>query len=408
MAIVALSFIALALPIVKTHASVEGQAAPTQQGNLAEGLRQQAETLAHVLGTANSSRGGAQITFPQLQSVPGIRFLPKSALNTATVLAARTALASPNAMNGSVLRFQAPVSFSLHEDGISSTNVSSRPTVGEALASMGIKIGPGDTVSPSTKAPLTVGLHVYVRHAKKIELIVGGKLETKYTQASTVADLLKDAGVELGPLDKIAPDLNARLGDGQKVEIVLVRETVEPADEGLPYATEYRSDPGMLQGRQTLARAGVDGVIHREFLIRRENGVETARALLNETRTDPVNEVIVRGAAPIYIAPAGSASQDSASPGSCVRTLNVYATWYTAASSGGVGITRTGTPVAKGIVAVDPRVIPLGTRMYIPGYGYGVAGDTGGGIVGNMIDLGYGPGDYPNWRTGPATVCILG
>ncbi|MBV9409756.1 MAG: 3D domain-containing protein, partial [Candidatus Eremiobacteraeota bacterium] len=53
------------------------------------------------------------------------------------------------------------------------------------------------------------------------------------------------------------------------------------------------------------------------------------------------------------------------------------------------GTTAIGRPAGHGIVAVDPSVIPLGTRMYIPGYGHAVAGDTGGAIRGNRIDLGF-------------------
>ena len=91
----------------------------------------------------------------------------------------------------------------------------------------------------------------------------------------------------------------------------------------------------------------------------------------------------------------------------CARTLTVWATWYTAASAGGSGVTYTGTTVQKGTVAVDPSVIPLGTRMYIPGYGYGVAEDTGGAILGNMIDLGYGPNDIWDWGSRYVDICIL-
>jgi 3D (Asp-Asp-Asp) domain-containing protein len=96
------------------------------------------------------------------------------------------------------------------------------------------------------------------------------------------------------------------------------------------------------------------------------------------------------------------------------KTERMWATWYNAASSGkpathpSYGITASGVPVVRGIVAVDPRVIPLGSRLYIPGYGFAVAADTGGGIVGNMIDLGFADGDGVDWRTGWTDVYILG
>jgi cystine transport system substrate-binding protein len=63
-------------------------------------------------------------------------------------------------------------------------------------------------------------------------------------------------------------------------------------------------------------------------------------------------------------------------------TMTVYATGYCLK-----GTTVTGLPVGPGIVATDPTVIPLGTRMTVPGYGEGVAADTGGSIQGHRIDV---------------------
>jgi 3D (Asp-Asp-Asp) domain-containing protein len=69
--------------------------------------------------------------------------------------------------------------------------------------------------------------------------------------------------------------------------------------------------------------------------------------------------------------------------------MHMTATAYTSSCSGCSGRTALGQQAGHGIVAVDPRVIPLGTRMYIPGYGEAVAGDTGTSIKGSRIDLGF-------------------
>ncbi|AOQ24566.1 hypothetical protein MTAT_19090 [Moorella thermoacetica] len=71
------------------------------------------------------------------------------------------------------------------------------------------------------------------------------------------------------------------------------------------------------------------------------------------------------------------------------RRLKMLATAYTASSEEGTadGRTATGIKVRRGVVAVDPKVIPLGTKLYIEGYGEAIAADTGGAIKGNKIDL---------------------
>jgi 3D (Asp-Asp-Asp) domain-containing protein len=74
-----------------------------------------------------------------------------------------------------------------------------------------------------------------------------------------------------------------------------------------------------------------------------------------------------------------AAAQPPASGG---RRLVVSATCYDLP-----GTTATGMPVGKGVVAVDPSVIPLGSRLYVPGYGKGIAADVGSGIRGAVIDL---------------------
>lgn len=69
------------------------------------------------------------------------------------------------------------------------------------------------------------------------------------------------------------------------------------------------------------------------------------------------------------------------------QVLGMEATAYLPTDGNGAGITAMGIPATYGIVAVDPAIIPLGTRVYIPGYGEALAADTGGAIYGYKIDL---------------------
>ena len=71
------------------------------------------------------------------------------------------------------------------------------------------------------------------------------------------------------------------------------------------------------------------------------------------------------------------------------HSMTVEATAYSAEENGMSGLTASGTPVRHGVIAVDPQVIPFGTRVYIPGYGVAVAEDTGGSIIGHRIDIAF-------------------
>ena len=145
----------------------------------------------------------------------------------------------------------------------------------------------------------------------------------------------------------------------------------------------------LVPGRSAVLSSGRTGVIEQWVRYAQRDGGPVHRSVLwSRVIRTPRSRVVADGIG-------GSALSNFAAHGVkqmayMARTaLLMLATAYTAYSAGGGGMTAIGRRAGFGIVAVDPRVIPLGTRLFIPGYGFAIAGDTGGDIVGDRIDLGF-------------------
>jgi len=402
-ALAAVTLVAVAFPLTRSGVRAEnGDAVSTgaDSDGLTGTLRSQAEAMVSAVVQAGPARTPGDAALSQtLEGYPGAALVPRPLLVMAARVLARGALAGPD---GSMMELPEPVRFTLHENGFASTVFSSRPTVGLALRELGSGFDRYDRLWPSGDTPLTAGLHVFVQRAKAVSLSVGGeKAVTVHTHSRTVAELLAEQGVEMLDGDSVTPRRAALLTDGIVVEVTVVRSDADSEDTPIAFLTYYRDDSSMPEGEYAELQAGADGYLHREWAVTYQNGVEVGRVLVSEYTVAPTDRIIAQGTAVV----AAAVAAPTGDPG-CPRTLRVWVTWYTAASAGD-STTATGTTVRKGTVAVDPRVIPLGTQMYIPGYGYGVAEDTGGSVIGNIIDLGYGPDDVKDWRSGWVDICIL-
>jgi 3D (Asp-Asp-Asp) domain-containing protein len=295
-----------------------------------------------------------------------------------------------------------PVTFTLSENGFTSSKQTRQWTVGAALEESGITLRDADIVQPARDAGLTPGMRVRVDYAQRVEVLMGDKRLDVYTQAATVGEALHGAGIALGPLDQVFPSREKAVRNGMVIGLSLLRDVQVTEDIAIPHETTYRYDASLPKGQQQTIEAGADGLIRREYTVTQVNGDETARRMVSETRVEPKRAVVAIGT---YVAPAAAAAAAPADA-ECPVRKTVWATYYTAASAGGNGITRTGTGVYKGIIATDPNFIPLGTKMYVPGYGYGVAADTGGGVKGWHVDLGYGADDVYDWGSRYVEICI--
>jgi len=147
----------------------------------------------------------------------------------------------------------------------------------------------------------------------------------------------------------------------------------------LPYRILTVEDPSLPPETQCTLAEGAPGLARVVYRVLYREGLEVLRTLVSQqVIRPPVDAVIARAPGP------EGPSRGLPFGG---RWLEMEATAYTPYSPGSYGTTAMGVPARRGIVAVDPAVVPLGTRLYIEGYGYAVAADVGGAIEGKRIDL---------------------
>jgi uncharacterized protein YabE (DUF348 family)/3D (Asp-Asp-Asp) domain-containing protein len=335
---------------------------------------------------------------------------------------------------------QRAVPFSLVDGGMPTSLRAAARTVGEALRASGVDVYEADVLQPPAETALVPGMRVTVARARPVAVVGQDvQVETR-TRAVSVGGLLAEQGVTLGPLDRVEPGPEGAVPAYGTVRIVRVRDEEERVTSPLPYRLRQQAQPDLSPGARVRLQAGVEGAVEQTYRVRFEDGVEVGRELAGEARREPVDEVIGIGPAPVVVkapAPAAGAAAAGAAgapaaggsapaapappappggPDGARRSVTMVATAYdpgpasTGKSPGhpAYGITASGMRAGYGVVAVDPRVIPLGTRLYIPGYGNAVAGDTGGAIKGNRIDLGYATyGEAIRYGRQTVTVYVL-
>ena len=300
---------------------------------------------------------------------------------TAASASSLTASQAPVASAGAASSAPVNVLFSTsgHESFVSTTV----RTVEAFLAERGIHVTAGDYVSADVKGPLTAGMRVAYRPSVPVVLVDGGLKQTVHTAAATVAEMLAEQHLLLRTRDQVFPAPGAYLVANEVVRVDRVDAWTAQVKQRVAPRVQERFDARLP--------AGVD--VHlsgcSRSYERRNDSPLRKRVLGYQVLEAPRPRIVVHGSKPF------SALSDIAAQGFAGAlhfagaALHVIATAYTSSCYGCSGFTASGSRAGLGIIAVDPRVIPLGTHLYIPGYGRAVAGDTGGAIVGNRVDLGF-------------------
>jgi len=299
-----------------------------------------------------------------------------------------------------VVAIRRAASVTLDDDGTTTILHTTSETIGQVLQEHGVTLFLGDEVEPGLQDRVAPEGIVTIRRSIPVQIEADGRVIRTRTRAETVAGALGQEGVALMGKDRVEPALSTPIRSEMKIKVVRVREDLVVEFDPIPFETEWVPDPEVEIDNIRVAREGQIGLTKRRYRVVYENDQEEERYLEdNWAEQPPITKTMAYGTKIVI-----RTMETPDGPIEYWRKMRVYTTSYTAASSGKprdhsrYGYTRLGWWLTKGIVAVDPDVIPLKTKMYVPGYGPAVAGDTGGGVKGKFVDLGFDEGKYQSWH----------
>lgn len=260
-------------------------------------------------------------------------------------------------------------------------------SVESALEAAGITLGQGDETSPGPQARLRDGSTLEVVRAVDITVKADGKYSVVHTTPKAPRAILAAAGIQVAGDDRVLPEGNAPVQAGSVVRVVRVVSKVMTQKVTLPYKTKSRPDPNMNQSQVKVVTPGKAGMKEETVRLTYEDGRLSGRVVLAQRVVQPPQDrvIVVGTKPPVYSLVTSRGTYRYRRM--MVMSSTAYYPGPESCGPNATGYTFTGVKAGYGIVAVDPRVIPLGSKLYIEGYGPALAADTGSAIKGNIVDL---------------------
>lgn len=298
-------------------------------------------------------------------------------------------------------------------------------TVGEFFQKEGLEFSKHDEITQNNAEDIRDNIEIEVEKAFPVVVKNGKDDEEKLwtTGGGTVKELLKENDISYEKKDKIKPGLKKKVKEDMEISITKVKKEEEKEEESIPFETEEEEDSSLEKGKTETKQEGKEGTVVKTYEVTYENGKEVKRKEIDEKVVEEEqNEIIAVGtkeepksepkkekkseeksekkseekselkAEPTKSSADSSDDSSSSESSSGGKEMTMEATAYGPDCSGCSGVSATGMNLKDSsakVIAVDPSVIPLGSRVWVEGYGEAVAGDTGGAIKGNRIDVLY-------------------
>ena len=295
-------------------------------------------------------------------------------------------------------------------DGKEETFVTYKGTVQDVLQDKNIAVGVKDKVQPSLESKVSEKETIKIKSAIPVEITANGvQLEVQGADG-TIGEMLKNEeealqeyGIKFNEdIDEVSPSLDSQIEDNMRVQIVNVEKKELVQNEPINFETIVEKDESLDKSVSKVKSEGVNGEKEVTYEVVYRDGVETSRNVTStKTITEPKNEIVIKGTGQVYASRGGESINYK-------EKLNCVATAYSGDRTTATGRSPVRNPGGMSTIAVDPSFIPLGSKVYVEGYGYAIAADTGGAIKGNIIDLFLNSSsECWSWGRRPVTVLVV-
>lgn len=292
------------------------------------------------------------------------------------------------AENGNAIIVFRAVPVTFYDKGKKLKSVHAAGTIADALEAADITLEGADTTELEPETLLRKNMKINILRGFKVQILVDGTKQKAEYAKGTVRELLNRIGIELGEYDVVKPGLSKTLKPGSKVVIKRVSYERREVEKVIKFGTVTKTSSVLAEGIEKVARKGRNGqktVTYEDKIV--DGKVVSTKKIGEAVHVKAVDKVVVKGTR-------GSAKSSGFTPGSkptnYIKTFHGPATAYT-----GGGTTASGAAARRGLVAVNPRQIPYGSKLYIVAddgtvYGNCIAADTGGFVSngsGTIVDL---------------------